>query len=339
MVKTKNNIQAPEIIKKKIDSRTKKSISNELVKGVKAAFCKNIEVGKLLLMRLNEFKWEIENPPKLLVSTYICPICAYNYENQSRQPICLPCGHTICKICVYSLRHSLLTGCCPFDRKEYFFIEDLLPVNYALLNTQENSFNRICQVHGMQIIGYCSDHSELLCGRCIFAHKTHEYYELDSTQANEIIEIKVQSIVSIESRLNDLLDTWEKYKEFILSTFERINKANTSHIDSLRKAESELILNIKTYTNQLIEDFEFSDNTRIESNINVKEVINCIKYHLEQVKNFQNTFSLMDICDKLSCKTSKNFEIDSPALIKITNLVNELEKTLCYRKIIMKGIR
>ena len=167
----------------------------------------NLEIGRKMMKKLREHASKIEEDSKFIGSIYACSICAYNYDNRTRIPICLPCGHTICKICLESLKQNLLTGCCPFDRKDFFFIDELLPVNYSLLALHEGNSQKLCQIHGMQIIGYCNEHCELLCGKCIFSHQNHDFFDIDSLQTEKIIENKWKDLETYEILLNNMKAT------------------------------------------------------------------------------------------------------------------------------------
>ena len=153
----------------------------------------------------------VQSNKALLVSSQICSICAFNFNNIERLPICLPCGHTVCKVCVYSLKHSLLTGICPYDRKEYFFIQELLPINFSLLYTENIEEIRACAVHGYEIVAYCIDHENLLCGKCLISHLTHNFIDIESDQAKEIALKKSVLFDEISKKIEDFFETWKKF--------------------------------------------------------------------------------------------------------------------------------
>ncbi|OMJ91449.1 hypothetical protein SteCoe_6034 [Stentor coeruleus] len=329
MVKTKKSEKVLRNKPDKVASKSKTFCKRSLMQKAKEALSKNIEISRLLLIQLQEFSWESKTPTKLIVSSHICPICAFNYENQSRLPICLPCGHTICKKCVYSLQHSLLTGCCPFDRKEYFFIDDLLPVNHALIYVDKEKMNKICQLHGMEIIAYCKEDCAVLCGRCIFSHRSHCIIELDSSQVSEIANVKLQNLKNVESRLQNLLEIWEDYRAFISGVVERINIAVSAQSQTTGKdSDKELIENIQNYITKIVQDIENSEN---DGSVNISQVLDSIKYHLGRVRSFRENYDLMDICEKLAFDANKELDFESPALVKITSLITELEENLFPR--------
>jgi ElaB/YqjD/DUF883 family membrane-anchored ribosome-binding protein len=62
-----------------------------------------------------------------------CCICFENYSQSTRAPICVPCGHSFCKVCVQKLCFGNLTCCC-ICRKVSFFGPKKLGKNIQLLD-------------------------------------------------------------------------------------------------------------------------------------------------------------------------------------------------------------
>ena len=58
-----------------------------------------------------------------------CPICTNDFDEHSRQPISLGCGHTVCVSCLSKLPKTQ----CPFDQAIVETDISKLPYNYALL--------------------------------------------------------------------------------------------------------------------------------------------------------------------------------------------------------------
>lgn len=58
-----------------------------------------------------------------------CPICTNDFDAQTRQPISLGCGHTMCISCLSKLPRTQ----CPFDQAIVDTDISKLPYNYALL--------------------------------------------------------------------------------------------------------------------------------------------------------------------------------------------------------------
>lgn len=205
-----NKVPGNRKTKSTADECSSDSLNNRL-----QYFTSNKNLLKGSLKQLEVFLNLLEKPKTFLVSSQICSICAHNFNNEDRLPICLPCGHSICKFCVYTMQHSSLTGICPYDRKEYFFIRELLPTNYSLLNSENLNENKICKIHGFEIVGYCKDHDILLCGKCIFLHMNHNFIETDSEQVTEIVEEKLKKLIELREILKQTINYWKEYSDNI----------------------------------------------------------------------------------------------------------------------------
>uniref|UniRef100_A0AC35F4B5 RING-type domain-containing protein n=1 Tax=Panagrolaimus sp. PS1159 TaxID=55785 RepID=A0AC35F4B5_9BILA len=65
-----------------------------------------------------------------------CCICFENYSLNTRAPICAPCGHCFCAVCIRKLIHGNLVCCC-ICRKVTFFSSKELGKNIQLLDIIE----------------------------------------------------------------------------------------------------------------------------------------------------------------------------------------------------------
>jgi hypothetical protein len=66
-----------------------------------------------------------------------CCICFENYSSNTRAPICVPCGHSFCNVCVQKLCYGNLVCCC-ICRKVTFFGPKDLGKNIQLLDILEH---------------------------------------------------------------------------------------------------------------------------------------------------------------------------------------------------------
>lgn len=124
-----------------------------------------------------------------------CPVCHVGYEAEGRPPVCMPCGHTICQRCT---SRSL----CPLDQTP--FDSSSLRINHLLLELHETltgSLQVLCPSHSNPSIGFCVTDSSLLCGLCLFSHKDHVCWSLESDQAHSLAMQKKQTL---EMRLEKL---------------------------------------------------------------------------------------------------------------------------------------
>uniref|UniRef100_A0A914P694 RING-type domain-containing protein n=1 Tax=Panagrolaimus davidi TaxID=227884 RepID=A0A914P694_9BILA len=72
-----------------------------------------------------------------LINLARCCICFENYSPKERAPICLPCGHTFCLVCVGTLTYGNLVCCC-ICRKVQLFGPHGLGKNIQLLDILES---------------------------------------------------------------------------------------------------------------------------------------------------------------------------------------------------------
>uniref|UniRef100_A0AC35GAA2 RING-type domain-containing protein n=1 Tax=Panagrolaimus sp. PS1159 TaxID=55785 RepID=A0AC35GAA2_9BILA len=66
-----------------------------------------------------------------------CCICFENYSLNTRAPVCGPCGHSFCTVCIRKLIHGNLVCCC-ICRKVTFFGPKELGKNIQLLDILEH---------------------------------------------------------------------------------------------------------------------------------------------------------------------------------------------------------
>ena len=66
-----------------------------------------------------------------------CPICLSTFNEYNSLPLILPCGHTICKSCIFSLDVMQPTRC-PLDRSLVGVPLNELKLNYALQDIMTN---------------------------------------------------------------------------------------------------------------------------------------------------------------------------------------------------------
>ena len=112
--------------------------------------------------------------PSRTHSIAVCPICFYNFHNTRHTPLLLPsCGHTVCKPCLKDIRDKSNKFCCPICRSGNKIEIKHLPTNYALLELTEKARLPRCYQHQLEFAAYCIDDDVVLCGACIFDHKTH----------------------------------------------------------------------------------------------------------------------------------------------------------------------
>ena len=171
------------------------SIDDKLEKTIRQILA-NIVIGCETISQLNQITWKPLSQGLGIKLCYSCPLCCEVYSSEKSEPICLPCGHTFCKPCLPNFKCSMWSGKCPYDSSEFFYLDDLLPVNYALLDRNSDPCPNVCLKHNSSIVGYCSDDQQPLCGKCLLLHTAHKVLEISSEEAS------FQSIASFDNFKN-----------------------------------------------------------------------------------------------------------------------------------------
>lgn len=109
-------------------------------------------------------------------------MCALTYDDNTRQPFFLDCGHTFCKPCIEKTIKFLNSTCptCrePFDGDRVFACSKNLNVLdfIAIQEKKAKSSARMCEVHTTKKIKYyCIQDKAFLCSKCVLsAHLGHK---------------------------------------------------------------------------------------------------------------------------------------------------------------------
>lgn len=81
-----------------------------------------------------------------------CPLCFEVYET-ARKPKVLPCGHTLCELCIAELRHPLCSEC----GHEFVSSEaESMPTNFALLRENESKMRLREQGEALMYAIHCN---------------------------------------------------------------------------------------------------------------------------------------------------------------------------------------
>ena len=135
-----------------------------------------------------------------------CPLCCDSFDQETRIPRILACGHTFCKQCISSIKKSSVIGDitieCPNCRHSVCIKSlDDLPKNYLLSEMLENSKKNLssqsaewCSLHAQKRISYyCKTCFKPLCSKCLLLHNGHDKFSIDD-QGKQYIYIKRRNI-------------------------------------------------------------------------------------------------------------------------------------------------
>lgn len=112
------------------------------------------------------------------------------------------CGHTVCSKCLKHIVKASSIIKCPVCRKTNPTELSKLPINFALLEISDTKEEvQICSKHKLEIVGYCQNDSEVLCGACVMEHTDHECYSLTDPRVQEIAEKRKQKLLDEENQI------------------------------------------------------------------------------------------------------------------------------------------
>jgi hypothetical protein len=199
-----------------------------------------------------------------------CSTCWTNFNSKLFLPLLLPCGHTFCKQCLKTLREQKVKSVCPMDQKEFINIENLLPVNFSLMNLTLDPFVTLCSEHNSTILAYCSEDQSLLCGKCLFTHKNHSILPLDSEKIDEILSTKSNFFKKFLDLIRKIGENWEKFLEeslknsrFLKKLVKNFMKTNQKidEIEKVARSAQEFLENINHFVScgneEVLQNFKF----------------------------------------------------------------------------------
>lgn len=235
-----------------------------------------------------------------ITSVQKCPVC-YEIYNKSRTiPVCMPCGHTICKVCANRLKLHHCKISCPLDRHEFDTVPDFLPINHALLEASEEKDGAKCKDHGMLIIGFCLDHQTLLCGKCLFAHKTHNAIDIESPEAQSFILNKYLSFERLEESIEYLIKLWSNSTKSLIESSLNIKNVLLSFISLQKSTETlgknKFHLGILNCVEEMLGLSTESSSYDIDT---MSVMMSSFGKYLETLSHFRKNFSILSDTDKL----------------------------------------
>ncbi|CAG9328661.1 unnamed protein product [Blepharisma stoltei] len=269
----------------------------------------DIQSGKTLIDKLNQYSWDSSIGKYLWGSYQRCPICLNTYNSVEREPICLPCGHTFCRVCLGKIKITIGMAQCPYDRKPFNSFIEFLPINYALLQEADNSRKR-CPEHGLYLIGFCQDHSSLCCGKCLFSHKFHNCIDLESEKVSELICKKTELLNELESKFEAQINMWTKSYDEITQYVSRLGESIMKN--SIEIAEKKIIEIIQRTTEDLRQKFEeFKNVTNSDFKDSIDQIVGSLQHNLKIVKKLKQNFQIMDDKEKLVLNLDYDFGLDT----------------------------
>lgn len=131
-----------------------------------------------------------------------CKICHEFYDNTSKRPLILPCGHTLCEYCMKIIFKANQVKC-PFDKKVHSFSErQEIGINHQIydffLSVNEKQEHEKCTKHKNYMLKfYCCVEKIPFCEICYLNDhlgKNHEVIALKHTVSVENIRKKLKEL-------------------------------------------------------------------------------------------------------------------------------------------------
>lgn len=166
-------------------------------------------------------------PPQTLIPSgtltdkdqlFLCQICSHAFDLGTRRPLCLPCGHTICRECTKMIAASNIRGFCPFDRKELPLDIKMLPGNQGVLEQMALRSRQpalLCAAHTRPFIAFNPNSGSLLCGVCVILNCNLPYLPLDSDQANEHRSALYTRLLGLMVQAQQYLSLWKHVSQLL----------------------------------------------------------------------------------------------------------------------------
>ena len=126
----------------------------------------------------------------------VCSVCLDNFNESTRIPLLLCCGHTFCAECIKSILSSKSKIKCPNCNKEdtrppkdlprnYILSEIVLKLSYAQ-STKEDPW--ACKLHPNESIGYfCQSTKQLMCSECLIDKDLSDLITIEPKEVAERI--------------------------------------------------------------------------------------------------------------------------------------------------------
>jgi hypothetical protein len=146
-----------------------------------------------------------------------CPICLEEYGEETKVPLLLPCGHTLCNSCISTITPSFGSILCPICRAVFPESQrNELCKNFALLEvlriyrTKTVNSPPSCNLHNEHFKLFCKDCTVAICWMC------KEYGEHKGHNAELIANIAKDMRIAISKKIDQLGNKQERLEEFSL---------------------------------------------------------------------------------------------------------------------------
>lgn len=151
-----------------------------------------------------------------------CPVCENKFDSDSALPKSLPCGHTICNICICNVLTKSSITKCPFDNHEYCY--GVFPICEATLKSL-TSFKKQgseTPIKNNRLLegGFDFNKNNEEDMKFAFMSSIEKSKEKNSEKALEVSAIVIEdrvniSVISIRKDIIEEIDKYDEKKEDI----------------------------------------------------------------------------------------------------------------------------
>jgi hypothetical protein len=218
---------------------------------------------------------------------------------------------------------------CPVCRTHNFQSVETLPVNYALLDLATDD-REICEQHQLEIVGFCRDDEMLLCGACVFEHRSHASFVLNSPEAKAWADSKKKLLEQKESSLKLMQSKWEKANASLRRHISNLNSEAKAHIDALKRTEAKLIEAIREGTQECLSQIkEVVENRQLKTKQHVfTERLQQVSTELSRINSLRQNFEQASVIERL--RGCVDLEEEPPSVEDCKPLLSQLKVEADY---------
>ena len=163
-----------------------------------------------------------------------CPICMHEFDDKSRVPLVLHCGHTFCKKCIEDTerRNGAIqcSLCRSLDFREVSIIKKNIILSQNLHPSGKTPLVPCTKHSGQESIFFCLTDNVPFCSKCATSHKSHDFFDIDDpiiTQGTDI-EMKEKS-----QKADDLLKKAYDERKKITEIYDNLEQKKNKNIDMI----------------------------------------------------------------------------------------------------------
>ena len=213
-----------------------------------------------------------------------------------------------------------------------------LPINYALLEITEKNNPSKCPKHGLEYVAYCNDEDLVLCGACIFDHKSHNCILLTDAGIETVSEKKKIKLKKEEEGILNVRKDWSDNLDKLKKQVNEIEECVDIHKSGILNMEKKMIKEIeegrKICINELL---KVSDSDNIKSIYEtLKEKISCIDDNMTNIQQKLENFEELSVAEKL---VKNHFLVNDelPSIGPAISLLEKLKVSIDYKQAIQNS--